>query len=39
MGRVLLACEESQAVTIEMRKMGIEAYSCDILPTSGPRPE
>lgn len=39
MGKVLLACEESQAVTIEMRKMGIEAYSCDILPTSGPHPE
>lgn len=39
MGKVLLACEESQAVTIEMRKMGIEAYSCDILATSGPHPE
>jgi site-specific DNA-cytosine methylase len=39
MGKVLLACEESQAVTIELRKMGIEAYSCDILATSGPHPE
>lgn len=37
--KVLLACEESQAVTIEMRKIGIEAYSCDILPCSGGHPE
>lgn len=37
--RVLLACEESQAVTIEMRKLGIEAYSCDIEPCSGDHPE
>ena len=37
--RVLLACEESQAVTIEMRKLGIEAYSCDLLPESGGHPE
>jgi hypothetical protein len=29
--KVLIACEESQAVTIEMRALGIEAYSCDIL--------
>ena len=35
--RVLLACEESQAVTKEMRKLGHEAYSCDILPCSGKR--
>lgn len=33
--KVLVACEESQAVTIELRKLGIEAYSCDILPCSG----
>ena len=39
MGKVLIACEESQAVTIEMRKLGIEAYSCDILPCSGGHPE
>lgn len=39
MARVLLACEESQAVTKEMRSMGIEAYSCDLLPTSGDNPE
>ena len=36
---MLIACEESQAVTIEMRKLGIEAYSCDILPCSGGHPE
>ena len=29
--KVLVACEESQAVTIEMRKIGIEAWSCDIV--------
>ena len=34
--KVLLACEESQAVCIEFRKLGHEAFSCDILPTSGP---
>lgn len=39
MKRVLVACEESQAVTKEMRKIGIEAYSCDILPCSGGHPE
>ena len=37
--RVLVACEESQAVTIELRALGIEAYSCDILPCSGGHPE
>lgn len=39
MSRVLVACEESQTVTIEMRKRGIEAFSCDILPCSGNHPE
>lgn len=38
MTKVLIACEESQAVTIEMRKLGIEAYSCDIQPCSGGYP-
>lgn len=28
--KILVACEESQAVTIEMRRLGHEAYSCDI---------
>lgn len=37
--KVLLACEESQAVTKEFRKLGHEAYSCDILPCSGGHPE
>jgi len=37
--KVLLACEESQAVTIEFRKLGHEAYSCDILECSGGHPE
>jgi len=37
--RVLIACEESQAVTIEFRKLGHEAYSCDLLPCSGGHPE
>lgn len=37
--RVLVACEESQAVTIEMRRLGHEAYSCDIEPCSGGHPE
>ena len=39
MARVLIACEESQAVTIELRNLGHEAYSCDILPCSGTHPE
>ena len=37
--KVLIACEESQAVTIEFRKLGIEAYSCDIIDCSGGHPE
>lgn len=36
---VLIACEESQAVTIAMRNRGIIAYSCDVLPASGGHPE
>lgn len=39
MAKILLACEESQAVTKEFRKLGHEAYSCDILPCSGGKPE
>lgn len=34
-----MACEESQAVTKELRKLGHEAYSCDIQPCSGGHPE
>lgn len=37
--RVLLGCEESQAVCIEFRKRGHEAYSCDLKPCSGGHPE
>lgn len=37
--KILVACEESQAVTKELRELGHEAYSCDILETSGPEPE
>jgi len=33
--KILLACEESQVVCKEFRKLGHEAYSCDILPCSG----
>lgn len=36
---VLVACEESQAVTTCFRDLGFEAYSADILPTSGFNPE
>jgi len=37
--KILIACEESQAVCKEFRKLGHEAYSCDILPCSGGHPE
>jgi hypothetical protein len=37
--RVLVACEESQAVTKEFRRLGHDAYSCDIVPCSGGHPE
>lgn len=36
---VLVACEESQRVTIEFRKLGHTAYSCDLLECSGNHPE
>lgn len=36
---VLVACEESQRVTIEFRKLGHKAYSCDLLECSGNHPE
>lgn len=39
MSRILVACEESQAVTIALRDMGHEAYSCDIMECSGGHPE
>ncbi len=37
--RILIACEESQAVTIAFRKLGFEAFSCDLLPCTGLHPE
>lgn len=37
--KVLVACEESQAVTKEFRLLGHQAFSCDILPCSGGHPE
>jgi hypothetical protein len=37
--KILVACEESQAVTVELRALGHEAYSCDIEPCSGGYPE
>lgn len=37
--KILCACEESQAVTSELRRLGHEAYSCDLLPTSGTHPD
>jgi hypothetical protein len=37
--KILLACEESQTVCLEFRTLGHEAYSNDILETSGNHPE
>ena len=37
--RILVACEESQALTINLRRLGHEAYSCDIIECSGGHPE
>jgi len=37
--KVLIACEESQEVCKAFRKLGHEAYSCDILECSGGHPE
>lgn len=37
--RVLIACEESQAVCKAFRKRGHEAYSCDLQSCSGGHPE
>lgn len=36
---ILIACEESQRVCSEFRKLGYNAFSCDILPCSGGHPE
>jgi len=37
--KILIGCEESQTVTIELRKLGHEAYSCDLQSCSGGHPE
>jgi len=37
--RILVGCEESQAVTIELRKLGHEAFSCDVMESSGGYPQ
>lgn len=37
--KILVACEESQTITKELRKRGHEAFSCDIEPCSGGHPE
>jgi len=37
--KILVACEESQAVTNAFRDLGHEAFSCDVEPTSGGHPE
>ena len=37
--KVLIACEESQTICKEFRKLGHEAFSCDILDCSGGHPE
>lgn len=37
--KILVGCEESQAVTIELRKLGHEAFSCDVMESSGGYPQ
>lgn len=37
--KVLIACEESQRVCTEFRRLGHEAYSCDVQEPSGGHPE
>ena len=39
MKEILIACEESQAITKAFRELGYNAYSCDLLPSSGGHPE
>ena len=39
MKEILIACEESQAITKAFRELGYNAYSCDLLPCSGGHPE
>lgn len=37
--KVLIACEKFGVVCSEMRKLGIDAYSCDLQPTKGNLPK
>lgn len=37
--RAIVACEESQTVLHELLKLGVDAFSCDLLPASGRHPE
>ena len=37
--KILIACEESQTVAKEMRRLGHEAYSCDVIDQSGGHPK
>lgn len=37
--KVLIACEESQTITKEFRKLGFEAFSCDVQECSGGFPD
>ena len=37
--KILIACEESQTICKTFRKLGFEAFSCDLLPCSGGHPE
>jgi site-specific DNA-cytosine methylase len=39
MARILMACEESQAVTKAFRALGHQAFSCDLQACSGGHPE
>lgn len=36
---ILVGFEESQTITHELRKLGYNAFSCDLIPTSGDYPE
>jgi len=36
--KILVACEESGTLTAEFIKLGHDAWSCDVLPTSGEYP-
>jgi len=39
MSGILVACEESQVVTLAFRQLGYEAFSCDTEPCSGGYPK